>query len=86
MNKVRHPIIDNDSPVTIAHNIIKFEPLPALHQNQSSVENAKLRAEIQALRLELARAQRQIAHYETLLQNAVTREHEIRSELVKRKT
>ncbi len=74
MSKARQLINGDSSPATA--NLIQFEPLSAPHQEQNS---AKLRAEIQALRLELAKAQRTIAHYETLLNNALVREHEIRS-------
>ena len=80
MSKARELINDDNSPVTISSNIIKFEQ-PATPQRDQ--DNAKLKAEIQALRLELAKAQRTIAHYETLLNNALVREHEIRSALVK---
>ena len=81
MSQARELINDDDSPVTVSSNIIKFEP-PATPQR--GPDNAKLKAEIQALRLELAKAQRTIAHYETLLNNALVREHEIRAALVKR--
>ena len=80
MSQARELINDDDTPVTVSSNIIKFEP-PATPQQDPS--NAKLKAEIQALRLELAKAQRTIAHYETLLNNALVREHEIRAALVK---
>ena len=79
MSKARQLINGDSSPAPA--NLIQFEPLSAPHQEQSS---AKLRAEIQALRLELAKAQRTIAHYETLLNNALVREHEIRSAMGKR--
>ena len=80
MIKARKLINDDDSPVMVSSNIIKFEQ-PAT--SQQDPDNVKLKAEIQALRLELAKAQRTIAHYETLLNNALVREHEIRSALVK---
>jgi hypothetical protein len=81
MSKARELINDDDSPVTTSSNIIKFEP-PATPQRDQ--DNAKLKAEIQALRLELAKAQRTIAHYETLVHNGLVREYEIRAALVKR--
>lgn len=81
MIKARKLINDDDSPVMVSSNIIKFEQ-PATPQRDQ--DNVKLKAEIQALRLELAKAQRTIAHYETLLNNALVREHEIRAAMVKR--
>lgn len=81
MIKARKLINDDDSPVMVSSNIIKFEQ-PATPQRDQ--DNVKLKAEIQALRLELAKAQRTIDHYETLLNNALVREHEIRAAMVKR--
>ena len=81
MIKARKLINDDDSPVMVSSNIIKFEQ-PATPQRDQ--DNVKLKAEIQALRLELAKAQRTIAHYETLLNNALVREQEIRAAMVKR--
>ncbi len=84
MFKPRLLINEDNSPTIISHKIIKFEPALTLSQHQKSEDNAKLHAEIQALRLELAKAQRRITQYEILMSNAITREHELRSEMVKR--
>ena len=81
MIKARKLINDDDSPVMVSSNIIKFEQPTTPQRDQ---DNVKLKAEIQALRLELAKAQRTIAHYETLVHNALVREHEIRAAMVKR--
>ncbi len=81
MIKARKLINDDDSPVMVSSNIIKFEQPATPPRDQ---DNVKLEAEIQALRLELAKAQRTIDHYETLLNNAFVREHEIRAAMVKR--
>jgi hypothetical protein len=84
MFKPRQLINEDDSSTIVSHKIIKFEPALTLSQDQKSEANAKLRAEVQALRLELAKAQRRIAQYETLMSNALIREHEIRSAMVQR--
>jgi hypothetical protein len=44
---------------------------------------AQLQAEVRTLREELARAERSLSHKEMLLRNALLREQELRSELVK---
>ncbi len=84
MKKASQPINTNSSPVLATSNIIKFEHPAAQQQDVIQTENAKLHTEIQALRLELAKAQRTIAHYETLMKNALIREHEIRTGTNKR--
>ena len=84
MFKPRQLINEDDPSTIVSHKIIKFEPALTLSQDQKSEDNAKLRAEVQALRLELSKAQRRIAQYETLMSNALIREHELRSAMVQR--
>ncbi len=43
----------------------------------------ELQAELRTLHSELARAERALAHRDTLLRNAILREQELRAELVK---
>lgn len=43
----------------------------------------ELQAELRTLHAELARAERALAHRDTLLRNAILREQELRAELVK---
>jgi hypothetical protein len=84
MKKASQLINNNTPPALVTSNIIKFEHPATQQQDPLHIENAKLQTEIQALRLELAKAQRMIANYETLMKNALIREHEIRTGTSKR--
>lgn len=65
------------------NNVSLFELAPEQRLRRAVSYIAQLQAEVRTLREELARAERSVTHYEQLLRNAMLREQELRSQLVK---
>ena len=65
------------------NNVSLFEMAPEQRLRRALGYIAQLQAEVRTLREELARAERSVTHYEQLLRNAMLREQELRTQLVK---
>lgn len=65
------------------NNVSIFELAPEQRLRRSLSQIAELQSEVRALREELARSERAIAHQEQLLRNAMVREQELRAQLGK---
>ena len=65
------------------NNVSLFEMAPEQRMRRALSYIAQLQAEVRTLREELARTERSVAQYETLLRNAMIREQELRAEIVK---
>ena len=93
MNNARQsaqPVIADDDSTRASDNLIKFELLKKPSQIKEPPQSEKyiagLKDEILTLRLELAKANRTLAHYETLLHNALIRAREVVTEITKNKS
>jgi len=76
-------ITQTDSAENKLTNVASFELASEQRLRGALGYIAQLQAEVRTLREELARAERSVAHKETLLHNALLREQELRAELVK---
>ncbi len=92
MNNARQsaqPVIADDDSTRASDNLLKFGLLKKPPQIKESPQDeeyiAELKAEILTLRLELAKANRTLAHYEILLQNALIRAREVVAKMDKDK-
>lgn len=65
------------------NNVSIFELAPEQRLRRAMSQIAELQAEVRSLRKELARSERTYTHQEQLLRNAMVREQELRSQLVK---
>ncbi len=64
-------------------NVSLFEMAPEQRLRRALAYIAQLQAEVRTMREELSRAERSVMQYEQLLRNAMLREQELRSQLVK---
>lgn len=92
MNNARQsaqPVVAEDDSARTSDNLIKFGLLKKPHQIKESPQNkeyiTELKAEISNLRLKLAKANRTLAHYETLLHNGLIRAREVVAKMDKDK-
>jgi hypothetical protein len=65
------------------NNVSVFEMAPEQRLRRALAYITQLQAEVRALREELVQAERSATHYQQLLRNAMLREQELRSQLVK---
>jgi regulator of replication initiation timing len=73
----------NDPTIVESEEITKSSHALYLNVNKLSEENSYLRAEVRALREELAKVERTLGAQQALLNNARVREFELRSEFLK---
>lgn len=64
------------------YRVLRFDADSEPQKEEPSKDEIRLQAEVRALRDALQEAQRQLAHYDTLLRNAQLRERELRAELL----
>jgi hypothetical protein len=64
-------------------NVSVFEMAPEQRLRRALAYISQLQAEVRALREELVQAERSVTHHQQLLRNAMLREQELRSQLVK---
>jgi hypothetical protein len=65
------------------NNVSVFEMAPEQRLRRALAYIAQLQAEVRTLREELVHAERSVTHYQQLLRNAMLREQELRTQLVK---
>jgi hypothetical protein len=66
-----------------SNNVSVFEMAPEQRLRRALSYISQLQAEVRALREELVQAERSVTHYQQLLRNAMLREQELRTQLVK---
>ncbi|MBO0800586.1 MAG: hypothetical protein J2P31_17340 [Blastocatellia bacterium] len=65
------------------NNVSVFEMAPEQRLRRALAYIKELQTEVRSLREELVQAERSVAHYQQLVRNAMLREQELRSQLVK---
>lgn len=65
------------------NNVSVFEMAPEQRLRRALAYIKELQTEVRTLREELVQAERSVAHYQQLVRNAMLREQELRSQLVK---
>jgi hypothetical protein len=65
------------------NNVSVFEMAPEQRLRRALAYIKELQSEVRALREELVQAERSVTHHQQLLRNAMLREQELRSQLVK---
>jgi hypothetical protein len=65
------------------NNVSVFEMAPEQRLRRALAYITELQSEVRTLREELVQAERSVTHHQQLLRNAMLREQELRSQLVK---
>ncbi len=77
--------IERDDEQEAPPRILAFRPESEIRAERDIAQIALLRAQVLALREELAKAQKQVTSYEQLLKNARQRESELRTSFNQKK-